>query len=615
VSKRTRLSVESLGDRCLPSFSPAASFPVAANPVAVATADFNNDGKLDLATSHHDDATGDGTVSVLLGNGTGGFQPARTSATGPYPVSAAVGDFNADGKLDLATANNGAGYDNDVSILLGKGDGTFATPVGLDASVGYPWSVAAGDLNADGKSDLVVTSDDNGFGGYVSVLLGRGDGTFTDAATYGPYFGPLETNQLVDSALADVNGDGKVDVTVASWQTNSVMVFQGNGDGTLREPSYFATDRGPLSVAAGDFNADGKLDLVTGNDSGSSHSVSMLLGNGDGTFQPARSFAAGNGPGSVTPGDVNGDGALDVVVTNPASTSSPGAVSVLLGNGNGGLAQPITTITSATGGSPYSVVMADFNGDGRPDAAAANTGSNNVAVLLNDGVWPDQTTPRLQIGDRTVTEGNTGTASITFTVTLSAASSRPVTVAYATGGGSAGAGSDYRAVSGTLTFAPGETTKTITVPVIGDRLPEPNETFAVNLSAATNAAIADGQGVGTIVDDEPRVSIGDVTRKEGNGKKTTSFTFTVTLSAAYDQPVTMSFRTVNGTAATSDGDYTAKTGTLTFAPGETTKTITIEVKSDNKREADEYFYLDLFGNGNNSLFAKSRGTGTILNDD
>jgi large repetitive protein len=151
--------------------------------------------------------------------------------------------------------------------------------------------------------------------------------------------------------------------------------------------------------------------------------------------------------------------------------------------------------------------------------------------------------------------------------------------------------------------------------VKGDRLPEPNETFNLNLSAATNANITDGQGVGTIVDDEPRISVSDVSKYEGKKGHTTLFTFTVTLSAAYDQPVTMSFGTVDGTAKTSDQDYVAKTSTLTFAPGETTKTITIEVKGDSKTEGDETFYLDLFANSSNSLFTKNRGIGTILNDD
>ena len=124
-----------------------------------------------------------------------------------------------------------------------------------------------------------------------------------------------------------------------------------------------------------------------------------------------------------------------------------------------------------------------------------------------------------------------------------------------------------------------------------------------------------GHGLGTILDDKPRISISDVTKKEGNRNQTTLFTFTVTLSAAYDQAVTMSYRTLDGTATTSDSDYVAKTGTLTFNPGETTKTITIVVNGDSKKEADETFFLDLFGNSSNSMFTKSRGLGTILNDD
>ena len=149
------------------------------------------------------------------------------------------------------------------------------------------------------------------------------------------------------------------------------------------------------------------------------------------------------------------------------------------------------------------------------------------------------------------------------------------------------------------------------MPVNGDRFGEQDENFVVNLSQATNATIANGQVRGTIYDDEPRISISDVTRQEGKNRRTTLFTFTVTLSVAYDQPVTMSFQTVNGTATTGDGDYVARTGTLTFAPGETTKTITIEVKGDSWRETHETFYVDLFGNSSNSLFTKNRGLGTI----
>jgi hypothetical protein len=307
-------------------------------------------------------------------------------------------------------------------------------------------------------------------------------------------------------------------------------------------------------------------------------------------------------------GDFTRDGHLDVATTNTLSYE----VSVLYGGGNGSFSTPIVT---AFGQTPWAIAAGDFNGDTWLDVATAHYYGSNVSVLINDGIWPDPSAPRLRIGDVTVAEGNTGTVAAAFTVTLSAASDQPVTVAYATGDGSATAGSDYQTTSGTLIFAPGETSKTITVPVIGDRLPEPTETFVVNLSSPTNATIADGQGVGTIVDDEPRISISDVTKSEGRRNKTTLFTFTVTLSAAYDQAVTMSYRTVNGTATTSDNDYVARTGTLTFAPGETTKTITIEVKGDSKKEASETFYLDLFGLSGNALFTKNRGIGTILNDD
>jgi hypothetical protein len=244
------------------------------------------------------------------------------------------------------------------------------------------------------------------------------------------------------------------------------------------------------------------------------------------------------------------------------------------------------------------------------------TNATNATIGDNQGlgtILDDE--PRVSIGNATVIEGNTGTTTITFTVTLSATYGVPVTVSYSTSGGSATANNDYQSANSSITFAPNETVKTIPVQVIGDRLTEPNETFFVNLSPPANAVVTNGPGVGTIVDDEPRININDVSKYEGRKGQTTLFTFTVTLSVAYDQPVTMSFQIVNGTATTSNNDYVAKTGTLTFAPGETTKTITIEVKGDSKKEADETFYVALFGLSSNALFTKNRGLGTILNDD
>jgi subtilisin family serine protease len=247
-----------------------------------------------------------------------------------------------------------------------------------------------------------------------------------------------------------------------------------------------------------------------------------------------------------------------------------------------------------------------------PIAALSNItvtgGRLNAAAALSDDV-------RMQIRDVTVTEGNLGTVDAVFVVTLSDASTETITVAFTTSNGTATAGSDYQSASGTLIFAPGETSKFITVRVNGDRLGEPHETFFVNLAGATNAVISDAQGRGTVIDDEPRISISDFSKAEGRNRTTTLFTFTVTLSQAYDSAVTVTYRTVNGTATTNNKDYVAKTGTLTFAPGETTKTITIEVTGDNKREALETFYVDLAGNSSNSLFSKSRGVGSVLNDD
>jgi hypothetical protein len=303
--------------------------------------------------------------------------------------------------------------------------------------------------------------------------------------------------------------------------------------------------------------------------------------------------------------DFNGDGKLDVIATGA------GTVSVLLGRGDGTLTTPIDHSADS---SAEAVAVGDFNGDGRPDAAVANYSSNAVSVLVNDGAWPDLNTPSLRIGDVTVTEGNTGTVAALFTVTLSAVTDQPVTVAYATASGTATAGSDYQTASGTLIIPAGQTTGTITVLVNGDRLGELNEAFSVNLSSPMNAFIVDSQGVGTILDNEPRISINDVSKAEGRNGQTTLFTFTVTLSTDYDQAVTVNYATANGTA-TAGSDYQSKTGTVTFAPGETTKSITVAVKGDKQQEANETFFANLSNASSGASIADGVGTGTILDDD
>ena len=214
----------------------------------------------------------------------------------------------------------------------------------------------------------------------------------------------------------------------------------------------------------------------------------------------------------------------------------------------------------------------------------------------------------------TVSEGNNGVTNVVFTVTLSHASGHIMRVNFNTADNTAAAGSDYVSNSGTLVFNPGETTKTITVLVNGDTVNEADETFFVNLSSPFNATIADGQGVGTIANDDalPSISINDVSTAEGN-TETTNAVFTVTLSSPSGRSVTVNFSTADGTA-TAGTDYVASSGTLTFNPGETTKTITVLVNGDTVNEADETFFVNL-SNPFNATIADGQGQNTILNDD
>jgi Calx-beta domain len=220
----------------------------------------------------------------------------------------------------------------------------------------------------------------------------------------------------------------------------------------------------------------------------------------------------------------------------------------------------------------------------------------------------------LSINNITVTEGNTGTTPAVFTVTLSTASNQTVTVNYATADGTATAGSDYSATAGTLTFTPGTTSQTITVAVLGDTRTEANETFFVNLSTPSNATIADGRGQGTILNDDalPALSINNVTVTEGN-TGTTPAVFTVTLSAASGQTVTVNYATADG-KATAGSDYTATAGTLTFTPGATSQTITVAVLGDTVKEPTETFFVNL-SNATNATIASGRGRGSILDND
>ena len=367
----------------------------------MAQADVNGDGKPDLLVANpcasQSDCT-NGSVGVLLGNGDGTFQAAVTYDSGGYSAfSVALADVNRDGKPDLIVANycvdSECATRGTVGVLLGNGDGTFQAAATYDSGGYSTLSVAALDVNGDGKPDLLVA---NGCGapsqtcsgdGVVGVLLGNGDGTFQAAVSYdsgGQYAYAI--------AVADVNGDGKPDLLVANWSSSSVGVLLGNGDGSFQAAvTYDSGGQRTASIAVADVNGDGKLDLIVGNQcpSGSScnltkdGSVSVLLGIGDGTFQTAMPYdSGGQGALSVAVADVNGDGKADIVVANCSSSDcvdgeGNGTAVVLLGNGDGTFQAGVPY--DSGGDDASSVAIADLNGDGKPDLLVANkcASSNN----------------------------------------------------------------------------------------------------------------------------------------------------------------------------------------------------------------------------------------------
>ena len=377
-------------------------------PSAVAVADFNGDGILDLAVTN----AGSNNVNVMLGKGDGTFTTMATSpATGPDPSFIVSGDFNGDGIPDLAISNwDTISNSNTVTILLGSGDGTFTTAATIPApGTGTPF-IVSGDFNRDGILDLAVL---NQSGTAITILLGNGNGTFTATAT-----SPQTGATPVSIGVGDFNGDGILDLAVVNQGSNTVTILSGNGDGTFTPtatptPGSQATGVYPVSVTTGDFNQDGKLDLCLGNDDGS---VTVLLGNGDGTFTPpANSPLVAEDAFSIQVGDFNGDGIPDLAVASgyPGGDSASYAVTILLGDGKGNFP---TTVTLGQPSTPeYNIspiAVGDFNGDGIPDVAgatyldvsgvsAADATGPLVAFLMKEGQSSTASSSRIVLPEAT----------------------------------------------------------------------------------------------------------------------------------------------------------------------------------------------------------------------
>jgi hypothetical protein len=345
-------------------FTPVVSANAGYDPQVQAIGDFNGDGKPDVAVANFYS----NTVTVLLGNGDGTFTFLDTFGTAPNPNALAVGDFNNDGKLDIVTANSAYGS---LTVLLGNGDGTFQ---GTEANLptGYvPTSIAVGDFNHDGNADLAVT---NQLSSTVTIFVGDGTGNFTVSQS------PATDTYPYSAAVGDFNGDGKQDLAVANYYGNDVTVLLGNGDGTFSAAaSSPGTGVYPDWVVVGDFNGDGKQDLAVTNQF--SGTVTILLGDGKGDFAAptVAGYAppsVGANPGSVALADFNGDGKEDLAVTSYGSNT----VTFLFGKGDGSFQNPQSI---ADAGTPHSIGAADLNGDGRTDVLTSNSGNAQVTSILN----------------------------------------------------------------------------------------------------------------------------------------------------------------------------------------------------------------------------------------
>jgi hypothetical protein len=393
-------------------FLPAVAYNSGAYyPDAVVIADINGDGRPDMLVA---DACVDlndcnklgGVVAVLLGNGDGTFQPAVTYRSGgSFSSSLAVADVNGDGKPDLVVVNEcpslSSCAEGVLGVLLGNGDGTFQPAMTYGSGGDEPLSVAVADVNGDHKLDLVVANQCTSLGcspdprGLVGILLGNGDGTFQPAVIYAS-----GGDGAASIAVTDVNGDGKPDLLVANTcvdcqndSTGVVGVLLGNGNGTFQQAVTYTSGGGfGQSLAVADVNSDGKPDLAVGNFY--SNTVGVLLGNGDGTFQQALTYGSGGQfPRAVAVADVNGDGKPDLLLANQCQSGTcgyRGLVGVLLGNGDGTFQKALIYHSGGTG-TAAGLAAADLNNDGKPDVlvtnqcvTTTNCATGPVSVLLNN---------------------------------------------------------------------------------------------------------------------------------------------------------------------------------------------------------------------------------------
>ena len=426
-------------------------------PNAAAVGDFNRDGKLDVAVVTA--LPSPGNVMIFLGNGDGTFSSGASYVVAVQPFYLTAASLRSSGILDLVVGDSLSGY---VYVMLGNGDGTFQPAVAYPAG-GEPSVVGTGDFMGHGKLDIIALSGSGADCGCVEVLPGNGDGTFQAAVIT-----PIPYN-IDGAAMAtgDFNGDGKLDVAVSGGfgSANQVDILLGNGDGTFTAYGYYPVSLAPDSIAAGHFKGGKVVDLAVGN--GEDNSVSVLLGNGDGTFQQAVKYNTWT-PIWLTVGDLNGDGKEDLVAANVGSPTNQlaSSVSVLSGNGDGtfqpGVAYP-------AGESLRYVAIGDFNGDHKPDLVAVDALGDAMITLLNTGVVSFSPTSPLTFPTQLL-----GTTSAPLSATLTNNGTTPLTISSihysgkpfhmrTTCGASVAPGGNCTITATFTPQAPGVTTGTVTI--------------------------------------------------------------------------------------------------------------------------------------------------------
>ena len=380
------------------NLGPERSHPAGDLPYSVETADLNGDRVLDIVTPNtvsHD-------VSVLLGRGDGSFRPAANFPAGKGPRTAVTADLDEDGRIDLAVSDV---FDRAVLVLRGDGRGGFGAPARLPAG-DQPRNLITRDFDRDDHADLAVV---NRREDEIGVYLGRGDGTFAAAVTYaaGNRLAVGEDGDAYDLDSADFDRDGRLDLAVANRASNNLSILPGNGDGTFRAGANYPVGKTPFDVTAGDFNRDRNPDLAVGNLDGKS--ISIFLGNGAGTFARVPDQGKGVAAFTLAVADFDADGRQDLAAVNNANTryvdkkEYPGSASILLGRGDGTFGRPSD---HAVGTRPVAVAGDDLDGDGRADLATANRESDDITVLLRTDprlilsssrsrlTWPGTTTLR-----------------------------------------------------------------------------------------------------------------------------------------------------------------------------------------------------------------------------